>query len=79
MGVIYLLNNQKYDGVENLPVIKINYLTTKIIEATKDFEEKLSFSSYLSKKLRSLYNEKNIEFDKLGVLDEVGLKRESLL
>lgn len=51
----------------------------KYIEATKDFEEKLSFSSYLSKKLRSLYNEKNIEFDKLGVLDEVGLKRESLL
>jgi uroporphyrinogen-III synthase len=30
MGVIYLLNNQKYDGIENLPVIKINYLTTKI-------------------------------------------------
>ncbi len=28
--MIYLLNNQKYDGVENLPVIKINYLTTKI-------------------------------------------------
>jgi len=30
MGMIYLLNNQKYDGVENLPVIKINYLTPEI-------------------------------------------------
>jgi uroporphyrinogen-III synthase len=30
MGIIYLLNNQKYYGVENLPVIKINYLTPKI-------------------------------------------------
>jgi len=30
MGIIYLLNNQKYDGVENLPVIKINYLTPEI-------------------------------------------------
>jgi len=30
MGMIYLLNNKKYDGVENLPVIKINYLTPKI-------------------------------------------------
>jgi uroporphyrinogen-III synthase len=30
MGMIYLLNNQKYDGVENLPVIKINYLTSEI-------------------------------------------------
>ena len=28
--MIYLLNNQKYDGIENLPVIKINYLTPKI-------------------------------------------------
>jgi len=30
MGMIYLLNNQKYDGVENLPVININYLTPEI-------------------------------------------------
>jgi len=51
----------------------------KYIEATETFEKKLDFSNYLSKKLRSLYNEKNIEFDKLGILDEVGLKRESFL
>jgi len=37
MGMIYLLNNQKYDGIENLPVIKINYLTPKINFSNIDY------------------------------------------
>jgi uroporphyrinogen-III synthase len=37
MGMIYLLNNQKYDGVENLPVIKINYLTPEINFSNIDY------------------------------------------
>lgn len=28
--MIYLLNNQKYEGVENIPIIKINYLNPEI-------------------------------------------------
>jgi len=35
--MIYLLNNQKYDGIENLPVIKINYLTPKINFSNIDY------------------------------------------
>ncbi|CAA6828518.1 MAG: Protein hipA [uncultured Sulfurovum sp.] len=50
----------------------------KYIETTIAFEKSLGYPHLLSKKLHSLYNEKNIEFDKLGVLGEVGMKRESL-
>jgi len=45
------------------------------IEQTELFEKSLSYPPLLSKKLRSLYVEKNIEFDKLGILKEVGLER----
>lgn len=50
----------------------------KYIEETIAFERSLGYQHFLSKKLHSLYNEKNIEFDKLGVLGEVGLQRECL-
>ncbi|RLA73662.1 MAG: hypothetical protein DRG30_06005 [Epsilonproteobacteria bacterium] len=50
----------------------------KYIEATEAFEKQLAYPHYLSKKLHSLYNEKNIEFDKLGLLGEVGLERECI-
>ena len=50
----------------------------KYIEKIKEFEVSLGYAPFLSKKLSSLYIEKNIEFDKLGILKEVGLKRESL-
>jgi hypothetical protein len=48
------------------------------IEKTQSFEVSLNYAPFLSKKLRSLYIEKNIEFDKLGILKEVGLKRMGL-
>jgi serine/threonine-protein kinase HipA len=48
------------------------------IEKTELFEVSLNYAPLLSKKLRSLYIEKNIEFDKLGILKEVGLKRMGL-
>jgi len=48
------------------------------IKKTQEFEESLNYSPKLSKKLYSLYNEKNIELDKLGILKEIGLKRESI-
>jgi len=38
-------------------------------------KKSLNYPPFLSKKLYSLYVEKNIEFDKLGVLKEVGLPR----
>lgn len=50
----------------------------KYIEETEAFEKSLGYPHLLSKKLRSLYVEKNIEFDKLGILNEVGLKRVGL-
>jgi len=50
----------------------------KYIEATRAFEEQLGYRHLLSKKLLFLYNVKNIEFDELGVLGELGLKRKSL-
>jgi len=48
------------------------------IEKTESFEASLNYIPFLSKKLRSLYVEKNIEFDKLGILKELGLKRMGL-
>ena len=48
------------------------------IEKTEAFEKSLNYTPFLSKKLRSLYVEKNIEFDKLGILREVGLERMGL-
>lgn len=50
----------------------------KYIESTKVFEERLKYPQLLSKKLISLYNEKNIELDKLGVLDKIGLQRKNI-
>ena len=47
----------------------------KYIEKTELFEKSLNYPPLLSKKLHSLYIEKNIEFDKLGVLKEIGLNR----
>jgi len=47
----------------------------KYIEKTKSFETTLGYLHLLSPKLHSLYIEKNIELDKLGVLKEVGLER----
>lgn len=48
------------------------------IEKTESFEASLNYPPFLSQKLRSLYIEKNIEFDKLGILRELGLKRVGL-
>ena len=47
----------------------------KYIDTTKAFEKELGYRHLLSKKLRFLYNYKNREFEKLGVLGEVGLGR----
>jgi len=48
------------------------------IQKTEAFEESLQYPPKLSKKLHSLYNEKNIELDKLGIFKEIGLKRTNL-
>ena len=45
------------------------------IKTTKAFEKELGYRHLLSKKLELLYNHKNMEFYKLGIFDEVGLKR----
>ena len=50
----------------------------KYIEKTELFEKSLNYPPLLSKKLHSLYIEKNIEFDKLGVLKKIGLDRLSI-
>ncbi len=50
----------------------------KYIKETELFEKSLNYPPLLSKKLHSLYLEKNIEFDKLGILKELGLDRMDL-
>lgn len=61
------------DTIKRFQVYFPNY-----IEKTEVFEMRLGYSPLLSQKLRSLYIEKNIEFDKLGILNELGLKRKEL-
>ena len=46
----------------------------KYIKTTKAFEKELGYRHLLSKKLELLYKHKNMELDKLGVFDEVGLQ-----
>jgi len=57
------------DTIKRFQIYFPNY-----IKATKAFEKELGYRHLLSKKLRLLYNHKNMEFEKLGILDEVELK-----
>jgi len=78
MAEVLKLPPQKAKSLLRETIKRFQVYFPKYIKATKAFEEQLGYSTKLSKKLVSLYNEKNIEFDKLGVLDEVGLKREMI-
>jgi serine/threonine-protein kinase HipA len=78
MGEVLKLSSSKSKSLLKDTIKRFQVYFPKYIESTKRFEEQLGYSPKLSKKLFSLYNEKNIEFDKLGILDEVGLKRELL-
>jgi hypothetical protein len=75
MGEVLKLSSSKSKSLLKDTIKRFQVYFPKYIESTKRFEEQLGYSPKLSKKLFSLYNEKNIEFDKLGILDEVGLKR----
>jgi len=79
MGSVLELNSAKTTTLLRDTIRRFQRYFPKYIEMTKAFEEQLGYPNRLSKKLYSLYNEKNIEFDKLGVLDAVGLKRETHL
>ena len=78
MGEVLKLSSSKSKSLLKDTIKRFQVYFPKYIEATKQFEEQLGYSSKLSKKLISLYNEKNIEFDKLGILSEVGLERVGL-
>ena len=79
MGNILELNSTKIKIILKDTIKRFQVYFPKYIEAVKAFEEQLGYPNLLSKKLYSLYDEKNIEFDKLGVLYEVGLSRKRLV
>lgn len=78
MGMTLELPLSKTNNILKETIKRFQVYFPKYIETTKLFEKSLDYPNFLSKKLHSLYNEKNIEFDKLGVLGEVGLIREGL-
>ena len=78
MGEILELSISKSEQILKDTINRFQIYFPKYIKATKVFEEQLKYPQFLSKKLISLYNEKNIELDKLGVLNKVGLKRKNI-
>jgi serine/threonine-protein kinase HipA len=79
MGETLGLSSNRAKAILKETIKRFQVYFPKYIETTIAFEKSLGYPPLLSQKLHSLYNEKNIEFDKLGVLGEVGLKRESCI
>jgi serine/threonine-protein kinase HipA len=75
MGEVLKITPSKSKSLLKDTIKRFQVHFPKYIESTRAFENQLGYKPKLSKKLLSLYNEKNIEFDKLGVLGEVGLER----
>ena len=78
MGEVLNIANSRINYLLKDTIKRFQVYFPKYIEQTKTFEESLGYPLLLSKKLRSLYIEKNIELDKLGILGEVGLERVGL-
>ena len=75
MGEVLNIANPTVNSLLRDTIKRFQIYFPSYIEKTELFEKSLSYPPLLSKKLRSLYVEKNIEFDKLGILKEVGLER----
>jgi len=78
MSEVLKITTSRANGLIKDTIKRFQVYFPKYIEKTEEFEASLGYAPFLSKKLRSLYIEKNIEFDKLGILKEVGLNRMSL-
>jgi len=78
MAEVLKIANPKANKLVKDTIKRFQVYFPKYIEQTQTFEEALGYPLFLSKKLRSLYVEKNIELDKLGILNEVGLQRVGL-
>jgi len=78
MAEVLKIGNSRANQLLKDTIKRFQVYFPKYIEQTEAFEKALGYPPLLSKKLRSLYLEKNIEFDKLGILNEVGLKRVGL-
>lgn len=78
MGRVLELSSSRTKTLLKETIKRFQVYFPKYIEVTKAFEKELGYRHLLSKKLYLLYNVKNIEFDELGVLGELGLLRESL-
>jgi hypothetical protein len=78
MGEMLNIANPRVNSLLRDTIKRFQVYFPSYIEKTQSFEKSLNYPHFLSKKLHSLYVEKNIEFDKLGILKEVGLKRMGL-
>lgn len=78
MGITLELSLSATRSILKETIQRFQVYFPKYIKATREFEKQLGYRHLLSKKLLLLYNLKNSEFDALGVIGELGLKRESL-
>ncbi|CAA6813833.1 MAG: Protein hipA [uncultured Sulfurovum sp.] len=75
MATILKLGDSKAKSILKDTIKRFQVYFPSYIEATKVFEKELGYRHLLSKKLHFLYNQKNREFEKLGILKELGLRR----
>ena len=74
MAKVLKLSDSKARTILKDTIKRFQIYFPKYIQTTKDFEKELGYRYLLSKKLELLYKHKNIELDKLGVFEEIGLK-----
>ena len=75
MGKALKLSDVKTKSILKDTIKRFQVYFPKYVEKTKAFEKKLAYRHLLSSKLELLYKHKNMELEKLGVLEEVGLKK----
>jgi len=74
MAKVLKLSDSKARSILKDTIKRFQIYFPKYIQTTKDFEKELGYRHLLSKKLELLYKHKNMELDKLGVFEEIGLK-----